>query len=671
MQTTRSTEIIAGVSSFLATSYIIVVNPAILSQTGMPFSGVLTATILVSFFSTLMMGLYARNPILVAPGMGLNAFFTFTAVAALKIPWPVALGAVFWSGIFFLILTLFNIRLLILRAIPRPLRYAIAGGIGLFITLIGLVNAGFIIHNPGTLIGIGTLTPSVIAFLAGLAFTALLIARKVKGAILYGIVFTTICAWPLGLVKPTGWWALPDFSLLFRLDLVHSLKWATIPIIFSFIFTDLFDSLSTLVGLAEAANLLDENGEPRNVRRALFTDAVATTISGLFGSSPGTAYIESAVGIEAGGRTGLTAVVAAFLFLPFLFLSPLLSAIPAIATAPALVLVGVFMLRPVSRIQWEMPDEAIPAFLALVLIPFTYSITQGIIWGFFSWTLIKAGIGKFKEVTVPLLVIDALALLSFLAPVPTTSDEKTTAILGAYGEEITLLLEKVQDKKESVIDNLRFTEGTLNGRKVVVALTGIGKVNAAITTTLMIERFHPAELLFSGIAGGVDPGLSPGDLVIGKELAYHDYGILADSLKLDSTRNPSTIQRNPLYFPSNGALIRIAEKVSSGLSLEKPIEGRPAPHIVSGRIVTGDVFVSSRMATRRLWQNMRAEATDMEGAAVAQTCWQQGVPFIVIRCLSDAADSDAEKDIARFYRAAAHNAAMLVAAITGELAHGR
>jgi adenine/guanine/hypoxanthine permease len=426
-RTSISTEIIAGISSFLATSYIIVVNPAILSQTGMPFSGVLTATVLVSFFSTLMMGLYAHNPILVAPGMGLNAFFTFTAVAALKIPWQEALGAVFWSGIFFLLLTLLNIRVLILRAIPRPLRYAIAGGIGLFITLIGFTNAGFIVHRPATLVGMGHLGPATLTFLAGLFFTAILIARKIKGAILYGIIVTTALAWPLGrwwgtdtwsaaasipLVKGSGWWAAPDFSLVLSLDLVHSLRWAFIPVIFSFVFTDLFDSLSTLVGLAEAADLLDENGEPRHVKRALLTDAVATTIAGLLGSSPGTAYIESAVGIEAGGRTGLTAVVAALLFLPFLFLSPLLATIPAIATAPALVLVGVFMLRPVSRIQWQQPDEAIPAFLALVLIPFTYSITQGIIFGFLSWTLIKIGSGRHKELTLPLLVIDALALLS-------------------------------------------------------------------------------------------------------------------------------------------------------------------------------------------------------------------------------------------------------------------
>lgn len=381
----------------------------------MPFSGVLTATVLVSFFSTLMMGLYARNPILVAPGMGLNAFFTFTAVATLKIPWQEALGAVFWSGIFFLILTLFNIRVYILRAIPRPLRYAIAAGIGLFITLIGLENAKFIVHHPATLIGPGQLSPSVLTFLAGLLFTAILIARKVKGAILYGILFTTCCAWftaSTPLTKVQGWWALPDFSLLFQLDLVHSLRRAAFPIIFSFIFTDLFDSLSTLVGLAEAAQLVDDKGEPRNVQRALFTDAVSTTLAGLLGSSPGTAYIESAVGIEAGGRTGLTAVVAALLFLPFLFLSPLLSTIPAIATAPALVLVGAFMLRPVTKIRWQEPDEAIPAFLAMTLIPFTYSITQGIIWGFLSWTLLKLFTGKTKEIGWPLLIIDALALIA-------------------------------------------------------------------------------------------------------------------------------------------------------------------------------------------------------------------------------------------------------------------
>ncbi|RDC66462.1 NCS2 family permease [Adhaeribacter pallidiroseus] len=421
--TNLSTEIIAGISSFLATSYIIVVNPSILSQTGMPFAGVLTATILVCFFSSLMMGLFARNPILVAPGMGLNAFFTYSAVLGLKVPWPVALGAVCWSGIIFLLLSAFNIRTLIIKAIPKPLRYAIAAGIGLFITLIGFTNARFIVANPATILGVGPLNATLLTFLAGLLLTALLVTRRVPGAILLGILFTTLAAYPLGrwwsdpgvtLVNFKGIAAAPDFSLLLRLDLVNSWQWAVVPVIFSFVFTDLFDSLSTLVGLAEAADLLDENGEPRHVKRALLTDAVATTLAGLVGSSPGTAYIESAVGIEAGGRTGLTAVVSALLFLPFLFLAPLLSVIPAIATAPALVLAGVFMIRPITKINWLQLHEAIPAFLAMVLIPFTYSITQGIIWGFLSWTFLKLTTGHHSDVSGALLIIDAFCIIALI-----------------------------------------------------------------------------------------------------------------------------------------------------------------------------------------------------------------------------------------------------------------
>lgn len=425
--TSVQTEIIAGISSFLATSYVIVVNPSILSQAGMPFSGVLTATVIVCFFSSLMMGLYARNPIIVAPGMGLNAFFTYSAVLGMGISWQVALGAVFWSGIVFLILSAFNVRTFIVRAIPRPLRYAIAAGIGLFITLIGLVNAKFIVHNPATIVGVGEITPAFLTFLAGLLVTAILLTREVKGAILLGILFTTLAAYPIGrwwgldgangaemLVNWQGVFAAPDFSLILELDLMNSLQWAIVPVIFAFVFTDMFDSISTFVGLAEAANLLDEHGEPRNVKRALMTDAVATTLAGLVGSSPGTAYVESAVGIEAGGRTGLTAVVAAMLFLPFLFLAPLLSVVPSIATAPALVLVGIFMVRPVVKVNWLQLDDAIPAFLAMVLIPFTYSITQGIIWGFLSWTALKLATGKTKDITLALLVIDLFCLLALI-----------------------------------------------------------------------------------------------------------------------------------------------------------------------------------------------------------------------------------------------------------------
>lgn len=421
--TNIKTEVIAGISSFLATAYIIVVNPTILAQAGMPFSGVLTATVLVAFFSSLMMGLYARNPVLVAPGMGLNAFFTFSAVLGMGISWQVALGAVFWSGIVFLILSVFNIRTLIVRAIPRPLRFAIAAGIGLFITLVGLINAEFIVANPATVIGVGDMTPALLTFLAGLLVTSLMVVHNVKGGILLGILFTTLAAYPLG-----RWWATdldpiinwqgvlssPDFSLLLQLDLVNSFQLAIVPVIFAFVFTDMFDSISTFVGLAEAADLMDEHGEPRNIQRSLTTDAVATTLAGLVGSSPGTAYVESAVGIEAGGRTGLTAVVGGMLFLPFLFLAPLLSMIPAIATAPALVLVGAFMVRPIIKIDWYKMDEAIPAFLAMALIPFTYSITQGIIWGFLSWTALKVATGKRKEVSPALWIIDFFAILALL-----------------------------------------------------------------------------------------------------------------------------------------------------------------------------------------------------------------------------------------------------------------
>lgn len=425
--TSSRTEIIAGFSSFLATMYIIVVNPAILSQSGMPFNAVLTATVSLAFICTLVMGLYAKNPILVAPGMGMNAFFTFSVVLGMGVKWQTALGAVFWSGIIFILLSVFNIRNHIVNAIPKQLRYAISAGIGLFITLIGFINAKFVISNPATVIGIAPFSPILITFLLGLFLTTILIVKRVKAGIILGIAITTLLSIPIGriwgdasavnfgkstLVNWQGMWASPDFSLFFQADFAGALKFSLLPVMFAFVFTDMFDSLSTFVGVAEAAELHDENGEPRNLKKSLLTDAIATTLAGLFGTSPGTAYIESAVGIEQGGRTGLTAVVAAFLFLPFMFLSPLLSIIPAIATAPALILVGVFMMKPVIKINWSEMDDAIPAFLAMVLIPFSYSITQGIIWGFLSWTIVKTILGKSEEVPVSLWVVDVFILIS-------------------------------------------------------------------------------------------------------------------------------------------------------------------------------------------------------------------------------------------------------------------
>ena len=424
------TEIIAGITTFLATMYIIVVNPSVISKTGMPFSGVLTATVLVSAFSSIMIGIYANNPIVLAPGMGLNAFFTYSVVLGMGVNWETALGAVFWSGVVFLILSIFNVRTAIVRAIPKQIRYAIAAGIGLYITLIGFINAGFIVSNPSTIICMGKLSPITITFLIGLMITAILVVKRVKAALIFGIIITTIISIPIGrlygdasavndgvatLVTWKGLISAPDFRLLFSLDLVGSIKLSIIPVVFAFLFTDMFDSLSTFIGVAEAANLIDENGEPRNIKRSLVVDSFATLIAGLLGSSSGTSYIESATGIEEGGRTGLTALIAGLLFLPFIFLSPLLSIIPDIATAPALVLVGTFMMKPVAKINWTKFDDSIPAFLGMILIPLTYSITQGIIWGFLSWTLIKLVIGKTDQVTPMLLIIDGFAILALIA----------------------------------------------------------------------------------------------------------------------------------------------------------------------------------------------------------------------------------------------------------------
>ena len=422
--TNIKTEVIAGITTFLATMYIIVVNPGILSDSGMSFSGVLTATVLVCTFSSIMMGIYAKNPIVLAPGMGLNAFFTYSVVIGMGVKWETALGAVFWSGIVFILLSVFNIRTLIVKAIPKQIRYAVAAGIGLFITLIGFINAKFIIANPATILGFGDINAVTLTFITGLLVTSILVVKRLKGALMFGIIITTILAIPIGrlwgdatalfntpmLVTWKGLFDAPDFSLLLRLDFVNSLKLAMWPVIFSFLFTDMFDSLSTFIGIAEAADLTDEQGEPRNIKQSLIVDSISTTISGLFGSSPGTSYIESAAGIKEGGRSGTTAVVAGLLFLPFMFFSPILSVIPSIATAPALVLVGVFMMKPVIKINWTQFDDAIPAFLALILIPLTYSITQGIVWGFLSWTVIKLSVGKFDEIPPMLLVIDVFAI---------------------------------------------------------------------------------------------------------------------------------------------------------------------------------------------------------------------------------------------------------------------
>nr|WP_281504547.1 NCS2 family permease [Chromohalobacter sarecensis] len=419
----------AGIATFLASMYIIVVNPTVLSDAGVPFSSALTATVLVSFFGSVMMGFYAKNPILVAPGMGINALFAYTMVLGAGMEWQTALGCVFWAGVIFALLAAFNARQLVIDAIPAQLRYAIACGIGLFITTIGLVNAQFIVPNPVTVVGMASLDPVLVTFLIGFAVTTCLVVRNVPGALILGIVFTTLASVPIGrlwgdgsryfpedlasstLVNFNGIFAMPDLSGLMALDLWGSLSVAYWPFIFVLLFTTFFDALSTFMGVSEAGNLKDADGNPRNIRRSMIVDASAALISGPLGTSPANAYVESAAGISQGGRTGLVAVVVAVLFLPFLFLSPLLSLVPAIATAPALILVGVFMMDPIRKIHWHQFDDAIPAFVAMVLIPFTYSITHGIAFGFLTFVIVKLAAGKTQEIKPTMWVLAALSLL--------------------------------------------------------------------------------------------------------------------------------------------------------------------------------------------------------------------------------------------------------------------
>ncbi len=425
---TVKAEIIGGVTTFIAGMYIIIVNPSILAASGMPYRAALTATVVLSAVSTIMMGFYAKNPILVAPGMGLNAYFTYTIVLGMGVKPEIALGAVFWSGVVFVILSILNIRNAIVNAIPQVVRIGGAVGIGLFIALIGFVNSGFIVTKP-PFIGVKTINATSVTFLVGLFITIVLLIKNYKGAFIIGIITTTLLAIPIGrlwgdasevnngiktLINWDGFYAAPDFSWFFKLDMVASLKVSFIPIIFAIMFVDMFDSITTFVGVAEAADLKDENGKPRNLRKSLIVDGFATLFAGLFGTSPGTAYIESAAGVYQGGRTGLSAVVTGLLFIPFMFFSPLAELVPPIATAPVLILVGVLMSGPLNKINWQNLEDAIPAFITVLLIPLSYSLTQGLVYGLLIYTVIKLVKSGFKEVSFVLILIDLISILMLL-----------------------------------------------------------------------------------------------------------------------------------------------------------------------------------------------------------------------------------------------------------------
>ncbi len=393
------TEVMAGATTFLTMAYIVLVNPAILGQTGMPVAAVAAATCLAAGVGCLLMGFLANYPIALAPGMGLNAYFTFTVVKTLGIPWQTALGLVFISGVLFLLLTFAGVRQMIVSAIPKALFSAIAAGIGIFIAFIGLKGAGIVVANPGTTVGLGDLhSPTALLALMGLGITAALEAWKVKGGILIGIVATALAGWGLGFVH----WAPQPYSVAemtataFQLDIPAALGvggkgfgLALLEILFVFLFVDLFDNVGTLVAVTKRAGLVQSDGSIPRLNRILFADATATVVGSMAGTSTVVSYIESAAGVSAGGRTGLTAVVCGVLFLLTLLVAPWAQAIPAAATAPALILVGAMMMKPLAEIEWDDPVVAIPAFLTLIAIPLTFSIANGLAFGLVAFAILK------------------------------------------------------------------------------------------------------------------------------------------------------------------------------------------------------------------------------------------------------------------------------------------
>jgi len=406
-------DVIGGMTTFFTMAYIVVVNPGILSTpgTGMPFSGAMTATVLVASSMTLLMGLYARLPFAVAPGMGLNAFFAFTIVLQGKVPWQTALGIVFWAGVLFLLVSATPLREQIAVAIPAPLRSAAAAGIGLLLTFIGLRNAGLIVGDPATLVRMGTLDHRAVFLLLGILVAVALMRRNNPLAFLAAIFSVTALAWTMGYAKPPETLtSAPDFSSAFlKLDIPGALKLALLPSIVAILFTDLFDSLSTFIGVATASGLTDPDGRPINLRRGLIVDALATLGSGLAGTSPGTAYVESIAGIRMGARTGRASVVTALCFVPCFFLGPLAAAVPGYATAAVLVLVGVSMFQSIATIDFSSIENALPAFVTVVLIPLTLSITQGILWGFLLHALLYTVVGRAREISLTLWILAALS----------------------------------------------------------------------------------------------------------------------------------------------------------------------------------------------------------------------------------------------------------------------
>ncbi len=414
--TTVRRELLAGLTTFTTMAYIVVVNPRMLAETGMPVEGVLFATCISAAVATLIMGLWANYPIALAPGMSLNAYFTYTIVIGRGVPWQTALGVVFLSGLLFLLLTVTNLREHIVNGIPDCLKHGTAAGIGLFIAFVGMRNAKLIVPNPATFVGLGKIAdPQVLLAAAGIVLIAILMTRRVGGAILIGIVAITLAGIPLGLSHwPGQFFSWPNPSgTLFKLDLRSATKIGFGELVFVFFFVDLFDNVGTLVGVCEQGGFLRDGKLPR-ASRALLADAIGTLFGALSGTSTVTSYIESASGVAAGARTGLGNVVIAGLFVCAMFCAPLVAAIPVYATAPALIFVGALMCGVVARVKWDDFSEALPAFLTLVATPLTFSIATGLSLGLLSYTFVKLGTGRHREISPLIWILTVLFLLRYI-----------------------------------------------------------------------------------------------------------------------------------------------------------------------------------------------------------------------------------------------------------------
>ena len=418
--TNARTELLAGITTFLTMAYILAVNPGILGDAGMDRSAIFTATALAAAIATIAMAFFANLPVALAPGMGLNAFFTYTVVLGMGYSWQTALTAVFLEGIVFILLSLVNVREAIVASVPLNLKKAVAVGIGVFITLIGMKNSGIIVSNSATLVSLGKITEGTALLAAiGLVITGVLYALRVRGAILIGILATTAIGIPMGITAPMGGWenwrpmSLPAAPLFCKFDFANVLTLKFFTVFFSFLFVDIFDTVGTLVGVTTQAKLIDKDGNVPHVKQALLSDAIGTVAGAMLGTSTVTRYVESTAGVAEGGRTGMTALVTGGLFIRALLFSPLFLLIPGAATAPALIIVGFLMMSPVIGIDFTDPTEGIPAFLTIVMMPFCYSIAEGIVYGVLSYVVLKVATGKVKQIPVVTWIIFAIFFLRF------------------------------------------------------------------------------------------------------------------------------------------------------------------------------------------------------------------------------------------------------------------